>query len=209
MTAIRPLFFLVKKGVDLVIVSKEEKNKKRKEFEHLKRIGVFKLKGECSICRNKEETCFHHIVPLSTSKGTNSVNNVIEVCYECHKDIHESLKLISGPLTESQKKVISEANKKEMILKYNFTSIDPNIYGNKSCKGNKELIDSINAIILEVKNKGYNMRWSKTGKSDFATAGARKTINSQLEKYNDEYKICRRKYSNGFIDIYIPVKRGA
>ena len=57
-------------------------------------------------------------------------------------------------------------------------------------------------------DKGYKIRWSKTGKSPLATIGARKTINSQLEDYNDEYRICRRKYDYGYINIYIPYKKG-
>ena len=191
-----------------MIIPKEEKDLKRKEFEHLKRIGVFKLEGKCSICGSTENTCFHHIVPLSTSNGTNAASNIIEVCYECHSDIHRALKFISGPISDEQKQIISKANTKMMKLKYDFTYIDSNLYGECEYKGFEELIDSINDILTIVMNKGHKIRWSKTGKSQLATMGARKTINAQATYYNEEYKLCRREYDCGYIEIYIPNKRG-
>ena len=186
----------------------EEKNNKRKQFEELKRKGIYRLKGICSICGSTKATCFHHIVPLSMVRGTNEASNVIEVCYECHSDIHGSLALITGPITEEQKVVIAKANTKMLKIKYDFTSIDSEFYGDCEDKGFEGLINSINEILTTIMDKGYKIRWSKTGKSPLATIGARKTINSQLEDYNDEYRICRRKYDYGYINIYIPYKKG-
>ena len=188
--------------------SKEEKDKKRKEFEHYKRIGKFKLKGECSLCGDTDNTCFHHIIPLSTTSGTNDSRNIIEVCYKCHSDIHGSLALISGPISDEQKQIISKANTKMMKLKYDFTYIDSNLYGECEYKGFEELINSINEILTTIMDKGYKIRWSKTGKSPLATINARKTIYSQATYYNEEYKLCRRDYDCGYIEIYVPNKRG-
>ena len=57
-------------------------------------------------------------------------------------------------------------------------------------------------------DKGYKIRWSKTGKSPLATINARKTIHSQATYYNEEYNLCRREYDCGYIEIYVPNKRG-
>ena len=191
-----------------MIIPKEEKDLKRKEFEHLKRIGVFKLEGKCSICGSAENTCFHHIVPLSTSNGTNAASNIIEVCYECHSDIHGALKFITSSCGEVQKEAVKKSNTKEIKIKYNFTLIDKGIYGVKTCKGNNELIDCINEVIERVNSKGGAIRWSKTNMSTYAPYGARKTIHSQATYYNEEYKLCRRDYDCGYIEIYVPNKRG-
>lgn len=186
----------------------KDKEIKREEFEHLKRIGEFKLQGKCSICGSTKATCFHHIIPLSMPNGTNVRNNVIEVCYECHKQAHGALALINGPVTEEQKVVIAKANTKELRIKYDFSSIDSNLVGESEYKGYEELINSINDILTTITNKGYKIRWSKTGKSPLATIGARKTINSLLKPYNDEYRVCRREYDYGYMEFYIPYKKG-
>lgn len=187
---------------------KGDKELKREEFEHLKRIGKFKLKGKCSICDNEGGTCFHHIIPLSMKKGTNNPKNVIEVCYECHREIHGGLALITEPLNDKQKKVIGEANTKKIKMKYDFTDIDSTLYGELYCEGFDKLVDHINDILISVMNKGHKIRWSKTGKSQLATMGARKTINAQATYYNEKYKLCRREYDCGYIEIYVPNKRG-
>lgn len=184
------------------------KEMKRREFESLKRKGEFKLKGVCSICGSTKATCFHHIIPLSMPNGTNVKSNVVEVCYECHKQAHGSLALITGPITQEQKEVIAKANTKELKIKYDFTSIDSDLFGECEYKGFGELINSINDILTTIMDKGYKIRWSKTGKSPLATMNARKTINSQLKDYNDEYRVCHRDYEYGYIEIYIPYKKG-
>ena len=65
----------------------ENTKKKREEFEHLKRIHAYEIKGKCSICGKEEETELHHILPLGAG-GTNVSGNIVEVCCECHSKIH-------------------------------------------------------------------------------------------------------------------------
>lgn len=50
-----------------------------------------KLKSnECYICGEKAY-CMHHVVPL-ISGGTNKKNNLIPICIDCHKKIHDFMK---------------------------------------------------------------------------------------------------------------------
>lgn len=185
----------------------KDKEIKRKEFEHLKRIGVYKLKGKCSICDSEETTCFHHIVPLSMPRGTNSTSNVIEVCYECHREIHGNLKMLTE-VTEEQKEILRKAQTKMIKVKYDFSSVDESIIGEEECKGNNASIDIINNVIKRVNDAGTYMRWAQTNPNTYASYGARKTIHTQSKLFNNEYKLFRKDYEHGYIEIYIPHKRG-
>lgn len=185
----------------------EEKKRKRKEFEHLKRIGEFKLKGECRTCGKKGNTCFHHLIPLSMSRGTNSSTNVIEVCYECHSQIHGGLKFITAD-RPNQKKAVRKSNTKMIKVKYDFSSINKDIVGVEECKGNNASVDIINNIIKRVNNSNTYMKWSQTSSNTYAPYGARKTINSGLKPYDNDYRMYRKDFEQGYIEVYIPNKRG-
>lgn len=183
------------------------KEAKRKEFEHYKRIGKFKLKGKCSICGSTETTCFHHIVPLSMPNGTNYVGNVIELCYECHRQAHGGLNFLKEP-TDRTREIISKTQTKMIKVKYDFSSVDESIIGEEECKGNNASIDIINNVIKRVNDAGTYMRWAQTNPNTYASYGARKTIHTQSKPFNNEYKLFRKDYEHGYIEIYIPHKRG-
>ena len=185
----------------------KDKEIKRKEFEHLKRIGVYKLKGKCSICGSTETTCFHHLIPLSMPRGTNVESNVIEVCYECHSEIHGGLKLITGD-RKNQKSAVKKSNTKFIKVKYDFSAVNEDIIGEEECKGNNASIDIINDVIKRVNDAGTYTRWAKTNSNMCASYGARKTIHTQSKPFNNEYKLFRKDYECGYIEVYIPHKRG-
>ena len=185
----------------------KDKEIKRKEFNHLKRIGEFKLQGKCSICGSEEATCFHHLVPLSMPKGTNDKRNVIEVCYECHSQIHGGLKLITSDRS-NQKPAVKKANTKMIKVKYDFSAVNDSIVGEEECKGSNASIDIINSVIKRVNDSGTYMRWAQTSSKTYASYGARKTINTGLRPYDDNYRMFRKDFDCGYIEIYIPNKRG-
>lgn len=185
----------------------KDKETKRREFEELKRKGIFRLTGVCSTCGRTDITCFHHIVPLSMPSGTNYVGNVIELCYECHRQAHGGLNFLREP-TEKTRKIISNAQTKIMKVKYDFSAIDKNIVGEEECKGNNATIDFINTVIRRVNDTGNYMRWAQTNSNTYASYGARKAIYNQSKRFNDEYKLFRKDYKHGYIEIYIPYKRG-
>ena len=46
---------------------------------------------ECKVCYKKTNNlCIHHLTPLSKG-GRNHINNVISICYECHRMAHSTL----------------------------------------------------------------------------------------------------------------------
>lgn len=180
---------------------------KRKEFEHLKRIGTYKTTGKCAICGCEGETILHHIIPLCSPRGNNSVNNVIELCCECHKEAHGGLNIVSH-ISETMKEINRKRQTKTIKIKYDFTDVDEELIGEVDCKGNNESIDFINSIIKIVNDLGYYMKWAKTSSKIYASYGARKIINAQAVVYNDEYKVCKRNYDFGYFEIYIPYKKG-
>ncbi|MDC0135743.1 HNH endonuclease [Sulfitobacter sp.] len=51
-----------------------------------KRYASF-LSGVCQVCYSKGLTEPHHIVPIS-SGGPDSLNNVVELCLQCHSFAH-------------------------------------------------------------------------------------------------------------------------
>lgn len=183
------------------------KEAKRKEFEHLKRIGKFKLKGKCSICGSEDTTCFHHIIPLSMPNGTNIPSNVIEVCYECHRQAHGGFNFLKEP-TEKTRNIIRKAQTKMIKVKYDFSAVNDNIVGCEECKGNNASIDVINDVIKRVNNSNTYMKWSQTSSNTYAPYGARKTINSGLKPYDNDYRMYRKDFEQGYIEVYIPNKRG-
>ena len=179
---------------------------KRKQFEELKRKGIFRLTGVCSTCGSTETTCFHHIVPLSMPNGTNYVGNVIELCYECHRQAHGGLNFLKEP-TDRTREIISKTQTKMIKIKYDFSAINENIVGEGECKGYDASVDFINDIIRKVNDTGNYIKWAKTS-GTYATSGARKTINKYSREFNDEYKLFRKDYEYGYIEIYTPYKRG-
>ena len=183
------------------------KEAKRKEFEHLKRIGKFKLKGKCSICGSEDTTCFHHIIPLSMPNGTNIPSNVIEVCYECHRQAHGGFNFLKEP-TEKTRNIIRKAQTKMIKVKYDFSVVNDDIVGCEECKGSNASIDIINNVIKRVNDSGTYMRWAQTSSKTYASYGARKTINTGLRPYDDNYRMFRKDFDCGYIEIYIPNKRG-
>ena len=176
----------------------------RAEFETMKRRKEIVLTGVCSTCGKKTDTCFHHVLPIHAG-GTNILTNIIEVCYDCHSKIHVSN---HRRINDEEKAIISEVNTKKYKIVYSFSINHVNIQGTKYGRGYNETIDCINAIIDQVNNSGGNIRWGKTNIYTHAPYGARKTINDQATYYNEEYKLCRREYDCGYIEIYVPNKRG-
>lgn len=185
----------------------KDKEIKREEFEHLKRIGTYEVTGRCKICGKEGQTCLHHIIPLSMSRGNNSVNNVIELCYDCHKEAHGGFDFLKEP-TDRTREIISKTQTKMIKVKYDFSSVDESIIGEEECKGNNASIDIINNVIKRVNDAGTYMRWAQTNPNTYASYGARKTIHTQSKPFNNEYKLFRKDYEHGYIEIYIPYKRG-
>lgn len=50
-----------------------------------------KAKGFCLVCKVKKADCIHHIILLKHG-GTNGKNNLLPICNNCHKKIHDWLK---------------------------------------------------------------------------------------------------------------------
>ena len=188
-------------------------NKKeiREEYEHLVRIGKIKKKGKCELCGKEGETHIHHIKAICMG-GDNRDKNLIEVCLDCHSAIHNGNNLIkSSKISEKTKEAVRKANTKKYKIEYEFYYewLNIDIKGVQFVSGYLEMVDFINnTIFIPIINAGYDIKWGKTGKSKLMTIGARKTINAQAEEYDDKYKLLHRDYDIGYIDIYIPNKRG-
>lgn len=72
----------------------EYRKQKKQSANTKKRLALAKSvrdgeidKSQCFFCGTWERIELHHIVPLK-SGGTNDPDNIISVCYNCHKKLH-------------------------------------------------------------------------------------------------------------------------
>lgn len=160
--------------------------------------------GICKLCGAKGYTHIHHIKAIWHG-GDNRIENLIEVCPKCHSDIHMGNDFVKNSICSNKtRKIISEANKKKIIVDYDFEICNVEIKNKETCDGYEEVVALVNNVINLINELGGKMRWSKTGRNPLMTIGARRTIHSQSQEYDEEYRICEREYKYGKIKFYIP-----
>ena len=74
-------------------MANQNKTDKRFKVSRYKRMRKVKNKltsNQCYIC-GEDAYCMHHIIPLIFG-GNNRKGNLIPICKECHKQIHEFMK---------------------------------------------------------------------------------------------------------------------
>lgn len=63
-----------------------ESTKKRIELRRKRKTNVSRHIHQCAFCGSTDNLEEHHMIPLSMG-GTNDENNLVFLCYDCHKQV--------------------------------------------------------------------------------------------------------------------------
>ena len=64
--------------------------KRGKEHNRVQRLGKIRDQHTCQICGSTDHTEGHHIIDFSYG-GAADTDNIITLCHECHKSVHDGL----------------------------------------------------------------------------------------------------------------------
>jgi hypothetical protein len=83
------------KEIDRVLALYSELREKRSStVRQIRRTGIMKKAGtECNFCKSKDDLHSHHIIPLYLG-GTDSFDNFITVCSNCHRLLHAQISCV-------------------------------------------------------------------------------------------------------------------
>jgi 5-methylcytosine-specific restriction protein A len=83
------VMFMLRVYSKLVIkenIDRDERRRIRKKFKKRKKRWGYCKPASC-VCCGEDASEVHHIIPISRG-GTNDKNNLVRVCWDCHKEIH-------------------------------------------------------------------------------------------------------------------------